>query len=262
MRPLAALVVFEPAPDELAPFLELSVGQGVDGVGDAERGPDARHVRSGNGPGFHTHLQGDAIAVTFVEVDHDVDDLGDHVDVGRHDRQGAVEEEHVLHVEHELLGHARPVPEEPLGEVPDLGGELLRRETDGVDRGPVETEVADHGVDVDVARQRAQVAHRRDLSGDVVGGRRDHQTEKGQTPGFVETTGDAEVEQRHAAVGLHEQVAAVEVPVEHPVEQRTFQEGDQRGVQHRLGVDPRRRAWHRRPPTRSRRDAPSRAPAS
>ena len=124
--------------------------------------------------------------------------------LGAIDGQGAVEEEHVLHVEHELLGHARPVAEEALGEVADLGGELLGGERGGVDGGPVEAEVADHGVDVDVGGQGAEVAHGRDLAGDVVGGRRHDQAQEGQAPGLVEAAGDAEVEQGHAAVGLHE----------------------------------------------------------
>ncbi len=188
-------------------------------------------------------------------IDH-LDDLADDVHVGSHHGQRAVEEEHVLHVQHELLGHARAVAEEPLGEVADLGGELLGGEGGGVDGRAVEPEVSDHRVDVDVERERAEVAHGRDLRRDVVGGRRHDESEEGQALGLVEAARDPEVEEGDAAVGLHEQVAPVQVSVEHAVEQGPFEEGDQRGVQDGLGVDPRRRASRRRRPTRSRRGVP------
>ena len=87
--------------------------------------------------------------------------------------------------------------------------------------------------------QRAEVADGRDLRRDVVGGRRHDESEEGQAPGLVEAARDPEVEEGDAAVELHEQVAPVQVSVEHPVEQRPFEEGDQRGVQDGLGVDPR-----------------------
>ncbi len=49
---------------------------------------------------------------------------------------------------------------------------------------------------------------------------------------------DAEVEQRRASVGQHEQVAAVQVAVEDAVDQRALHEGDHPGADHGLGVDP------------------------
>ncbi len=46
---------------------------------------------------------------------------------------------------------------------------------------------------------------------------------------------------RHgAAVGLHEEVAAVQVAVEHAVDQRAFEGRDEPGLQQRVGVDARR----------------------
>ncbi len=77
----------------------------------------------------------------------------------------------------------------------------------------------------------------RDLARHVVGRRRHHQAQEGQARRLVEASGDAEVEQRHPPVGLHEEVAAVQVAVEHAVEHRPLEEGDERGVQHGLGVD-------------------------
>ena len=49
---------------------------------------------------------------------------------------------------------------------------------------------------------------------------------------------DAEVEQRRAPVGQHEQVAAVQVAVEDAVDHRALHEGDHPGADHGLGVDP------------------------
>ena len=46
-----------------------------------------------------------------------------------------------------------------------------------------------------------------------------------------------EVEQRGAAVGLHDEVAAVQVAVEHAVDQRAFERRDEAGLQQRVGVD-------------------------
>ena len=48
---------------------------------------------------------------------------------------------------------------------------------------------------------------------------------------------DAEVEQRRAPVGQHEQVAAVQVAVEDAVDHRALHEGDHPGADHGLGVD-------------------------
>ena len=44
------------------------------------------------------------------------------------------------------------------------------------------------------------------------------QAQEGQAPGLGQAAGDAEVEQRGAAVGQHEEVAAVQVAVEDAVE--------------------------------------------
>ena len=110
------------------------------------------HVEGGDGPGIDSHLPGDPLAVVLVEVHHDRDDLAQDVDVGRHGGHRPVEEEHVLHEEHQLLGHPGAVAEQGLGDVAELGDQLLGGEGGGVDGGPVEAEVADDRVDVDVGR--------------------------------------------------------------------------------------------------------------
>ena len=53
----------------------------------------------------------------------------------------------------------------------------------------------------------------------------------------VEAADDAEVEQRGAPVGQHEEVAAVEVAVEDAVDHRALHEADHAGADDLLGVD-------------------------
>jgi hypothetical protein len=52
-----------------------------------------------------------------------------------------------------------------------------------------------------------------------------------------QAAGDAEVEQRGAAVGQHEQVPAVQVAVEDAVDHGALHEADHAGADDRLGVD-------------------------
>ena len=102
---------------------------------------------------------------------------------------------------------------------------------------PVEPEVADDRVDVAVGGEGPEVAQGLDLDDQVVAGGAHLQPEEGQAFALVEPAGDPEVEQGHRAVGLDHQVPAVEVAVEHAVEQGALEEGDQGGAEHRRGVD-------------------------
>ena len=81
------------------------------------------------------------------------------------------------------------------------------------------------------SRSARELAHR------VAARRADEQHQEREALRLVEAAGDAEVHQHGAAVGLHHQVAAVQVAVEDAVEHRAFHERDEPGVQHRLGVD-------------------------
>ena len=81
------------------------------------------------------------------------------------------------------------------------------------------------------SRSAPQLAHR------VAARRADEQHQERHALRLVEAAGDAEVHEHGAAVGLHHQVAAVQVAVEDAVQHRAFHERDEPGVQHRLGVD-------------------------
>ena len=92
-------------------------------------------------------------------------------------------------------------------------------------------------VEVDVDGQRPEVAHRRQLSFDVVGRRADHHPQERQPSVSAQSTDDPEVEQRRATIGEHEEVAAVQIAVEHAVDHRPFDECDHRRAHDGLGVD-------------------------
>ena len=66
----------------------------------------------------------------------------------------------------------------------------------------------------------------------------DEQLQKRQTLALAEPAGDAVVEQGDAAVALDEEVAAVQVAVEDPVQQGALQERDHLRSQHGRRVDP------------------------
>ncbi len=85
--------------------------------------------------------------------------------------------------------------------------------------------------------QGAEVAQRLELTGEVVGRRRHQQAEEREAAGLVEAPDDAEVEERGATVGEHEQVPAVQVAVEDAVDHGALHEPDHPGAHHRLGVD-------------------------
>ena len=103
--------------------------------------------------------------------------------------------------------------------------------------GLVEPEVRDHGVEVRVGREGAEVAQGRELPVDVVGRGRHEQAEEGQPPRLGQAADDAEVEQGGAAVGEHEQVPAVQVAVEDAVDHGALHEADHPGADDGLGVD-------------------------
>jgi hypothetical protein len=65
------------------------------------------------------------------EVHRDVGDLGEEVEVGGQGGDGAVEEHHVLHEEHQLLGHPGAVAEQRLDHPLDLGDQLVGRQVVG-----------------------------------------------------------------------------------------------------------------------------------
>ena len=65
----------------------------------------------------------------------------------------------------------------------------------------------------------------------------DQQHEERQPFRLVEPAGDAEVHQHRAPVGLHHEIAAVQVAVEDAEEHGAFHERDEACVQHRFGVD-------------------------
>ncbi len=135
------------------------------------------------------------------------------------------------------LGSRAPMPSSALIGPLDLVHELVGGQRGGVDDGPVEAEVVDDGVEVGVGRQGAEVAQRRELAVDVVGGGGHEQAEEREAPRLGEAADDAEVEQGGAAVGEHEQVPAVEVAVEDAVDHGALHEADHPGAHDRLGVD-------------------------
>ena len=177
------------------------------------------------------------LAVALREQHRNVGDLGQQIEVGCETGDRAVEEHHVLDVEHQFLGHARAVAEHRLHDTLHFLHQLFARQGGGVDHGRAEIEVLDHGLDVGVHRQRTEVAQRFHLSRHVVGGGIQHQSEESHATRSGEATDDAEVEQRGLAVLLNEEVPAVQVAVEDAVDHRAFHERDHSGADHGLGID-------------------------
>ena len=121
--------------------------------------------------------------------------------------------------------------------VADLGQQLLGRHGGRVLDGLVDAEITDHGVQVGVGREGAQVAESGQLQLGVVDGAAHQHAQERQPAGLVQAAGDAVVEQGHGAVGPDEQVAAVQVAVEHAEEDGALQEADHQGPHHGGGVD-------------------------
>ena len=160
-------------------------------------------------------------------------DLGVHrlhlfedVEVGCEARDRTVEEHHVLHEQHELLRRARAVLEQLLRE-------LLQPWTSSSAESVVGSTVwsrsrsREHRVEVGVGRERTEVAQRAELAHRVATRRADEQHQERHALRLVEPAGDAEVHEHGAAVGLHHQVAAVQVAVEDAVQHRAFHEADE-----------------------------------
>jgi len=105
--------------------------------------------------------------------------------------------------------------------------------------GLAEAEVGDDGVEVRVHRKRAEVAERGDLAAHVVGRGREHEAQERESPRAREPPDDAEVEECGASVPHHEEVAAVQVAVEHAVHQRALHEGHHAGAHDGDRVDAR-----------------------
>ena len=171
------------------------------------------------------------------EVQRDVLHFGQQVEIGGQRGDRAVEEDHVLHEEQQFLRDLRAVAHQRLRDPLQLGDELIAGELGRVERRLVEPEVTGDRVEIDVAGQRTEVAQRRQLALGVVHGAGDEQPHERQPPRCREPPGDAEVEQRGAAVGHHEEVAAVEVAVEDAVEQRSLHEPDHPRANDLVGVD-------------------------
>ena len=132
----------------------------------------------GMAPALDAHLPGDPFAVALVEVQTTVTISPSTSTVGAMDRQGAVEEEHVLHVQHQLLGHARPVAEESRCEarISAVISSAVRVVGSMVGRSrPRSRMTASMSI---LAGSAPEIAQRGDLPGDVVGRRRHDQTEK------------------------------------------------------------------------------------
>ena len=189
------------------------------------------------GVGVEPELGGDALPVDRGEVHGHLADLADDVEVGGQGGDGAVEEHQVLDEEHQLLGHLGADAEQGLGGLLDLVHQLVGRERGGVDDRAIEPEVDDHRVEVGVGGQRAEVAQRRELAGDVVGRAAHEEPQEGVATGLAQPPDDAEVEQRRPTVGQDEEVPAVQVAVEDPVDHRALHEPDHPRAHHRLGVD-------------------------
>ena len=160
-----------------------------------ETRPDARHVGRPVRLVLQAELGHDALAVLGGEEQRDRLDFGEEVEVGGQGGDGAVEEHHVLHEQHQLLGHAGAEPEEGLDGALHLGRQLVGRQGDRVERRPVQAEQVDHVLHVDVVGEGAQVAQRGHLRGDVPVRRPDEQREQGQALGLGQAPRDAEVQQ-------------------------------------------------------------------
>ena len=221
--------LLHPLADEVAALLQVAVGEPLDVGGSTPidaftASRSSSPARFGSTPISARCARRGCVAKYTCTCG----DLGEEVEVGGERGDGAVEEHHVLHEEHELLRHPGAVAEQ-----------LLRRSrwispisssadscVGSIDRA-VEAEVADHRLEVGVGR-----AARRGRAAPPAGrGRRSvvppmQQAQEGEPLGLVEAAGDAEVEQRGAAVGQHEQVAAVQVAVEDAVDHGALEEAD------------------------------------
>jgi hypothetical protein len=108
----------------LATLLKLSIRHLLDAAIDPERSLHAVGVE-GVLLRIHTDLGGEASTVGRGEVRRDVSDLREKIEIGGEAGNGAVEEDQVLHEEHEFFGHAGAVAQECLHDPLQLLGELI-----------------------------------------------------------------------------------------------------------------------------------------
>ncbi len=224
--------------NQLTTLLEIAVRHAVGVVAHTETGLHAVEVD------FHLRVvdaefASEAFAVALGEQHGDLCDLAQQVEIRGETGDCAIEEHHVLYVEHEFLGHACSVPEHRLHHALHFLHQFFTRQRGGVDGGLIESEVLDDRIEIGVHRKRAQVPQGGHLSLHVVGGGTQHEPQERQSPIARESTHDAEVEERGASVAHHEQIAAVQVAMEHAVQQRALHERHHSRADDGFGVDTR-----------------------
>jgi hypothetical protein len=222
------LALLQPLPDDLASFLHLRIGERVAVLrAETEPGLDRVEVEVHALLGVEPELQRDLLAVVLLEVGVDLRHLTEDVQVGSERGGRPVEEHHVLHEEHELLRRPRAVAQQLLRELAQLVRQRVGRHVGRVGQCFVEPEVRDDCLEVGVGRERPEVPERGELAQHIAVRAEHEQAEERQPLHLVEPSDDAEVEERGAAVRHREEVAAVQVAVEHTVEQRALEERDQ-----------------------------------
>ena len=206
-------------------------------LGHAKRSPHRGLVNCDLLARKQAHLRGEHVAVAAGHRGKQVHHLGHDVQVGGQGGDGSVEEHQVLDVQHEDLRQPGTHAQQRLGDPLQLRHHLFLRHLGGVEHLAVKAQLLDHPVEVDVIGQRAQVAERPELTLDVAGGAGDHQAEERHALLLGHPGGDAEVEQRDAPVGEHEQVAAVQVAVEDAVHHGALGKADHAGADHVAAAD-------------------------
>jgi hypothetical protein len=176
------------------------VGEPLGGAVHPEAGPDPVHVQLDRAR-VDADVGRDPVAVLGGEVQRDLGDLVEQIQVRRQVGDGAVDEDHVLDEQHQLLGHPSPEAQQRLDDLLHLAHQLLARQGERVDEGLLQLQLPGHGRQVGIARQRAQVPQRGELGHDVVDRAAHQQAEERQALGLVQPAGDAEVEQGRPPVG-------------------------------------------------------------
>jgi hypothetical protein len=189
-------------------------------------------------PRVEADVTHDALGVMLCEVAVDARHLLEEVHVGREARGGAVEEDHVLHVEHQVLRQLGSLLEKTFQEILDLVHQLVAGHPGGILHRLIHLQHPHERVDVGIHRQRAQITEGCQLPADVVDGTGQHHAQEREALRLGHPAGDAVVEQRDASLRHHEQVAAVKVAVEDAVDHRALEERDQQGAHQLVGVDP------------------------
>src|SRR5262245_29657578 len=116
--------LLQPLLDDLAALDQLALGQRRGLLVHAERALEAAQIER-HQPRIESHVAQDLLGVIGGEVAEDPRHLVEQVDVGSEPRRRAVEEDHVLHVEHQVLRELGALLEEPLQQVLDLVHQLL-----------------------------------------------------------------------------------------------------------------------------------------